>query len=181
VRGKGPLSERQLKQARRWVAADWESHDIDRDAVKLITRLLQTVSDRDANAQLTRDILNPPQDYRPTSVRIEEALRAKPMRTSEIHALLGVENTTVIRHSVDDMIYDLVQNGKVRIDSASYLIWVGESVPPMKKIPGRYCQASDHKPGEEPDAVKRVCYDSNPYENDKYMYVCEAHLGLEEK
>lgn len=43
--GKGPLTERQLKQARYWVDADWESHDIDRDAVKLIRRLLDTIDE----------------------------------------------------------------------------------------------------------------------------------------
>lgn len=41
--GKGPLNDKKLKQAQRWVDADWESHDIDRDAVKLIARLLETV------------------------------------------------------------------------------------------------------------------------------------------
>lgn len=43
VAGKGPLSEKKLKQIQRWITADWESHDIDRDAVKLIQRLLDTV------------------------------------------------------------------------------------------------------------------------------------------
>lgn len=42
--GKGPLSEEEIVQARRWVDADWESHDIERDAVNLIDRLLQTVT-----------------------------------------------------------------------------------------------------------------------------------------
>jgi hypothetical protein len=41
--GKGPLSAKKLEQAQRWVDDDWESHDVDRDAVKLITRLLETV------------------------------------------------------------------------------------------------------------------------------------------
>lgn len=42
--GKGPLSAKKLKQIQQWLDADWESHDIDRDAVKLIQRLLETVS-----------------------------------------------------------------------------------------------------------------------------------------
>lgn len=43
AKGKGPLTDRQLLQVRRWLDDDWESHDIDRDAVKLIARLLETV------------------------------------------------------------------------------------------------------------------------------------------
>lgn len=43
--GKGPLPARQLAQARYWVDADWESHDIDRDAVRLIDRLLRTIEE----------------------------------------------------------------------------------------------------------------------------------------
>lgn len=43
-RGKGPLTQRQLKQAQYWVDADWESKDIDPDAVNLIRRLLETVN-----------------------------------------------------------------------------------------------------------------------------------------
>lgn len=43
AKGKGPLTDRQLLQARRWIDDDWESHDIDRNAVKLINRLLLTV------------------------------------------------------------------------------------------------------------------------------------------
>ena len=36
---RGPLTSRQLAQIKAWIAADWESHDIDRDAKKLIQRL----------------------------------------------------------------------------------------------------------------------------------------------
>jgi hypothetical protein len=43
---KGPLSAKKLKQIQRWLDADWESHDIDRDAVKLIQRLLDTITPR---------------------------------------------------------------------------------------------------------------------------------------
>lgn len=44
--GKGPLSAKKLKQIQRWIDADWESHDVDRDAVKLIQRLLDTITPR---------------------------------------------------------------------------------------------------------------------------------------
>lgn len=43
VKNKGALTRRQLDQARYWVDADWESHDIDRNAVLLIRRLLDTI------------------------------------------------------------------------------------------------------------------------------------------
>jgi len=44
--GKGPLSAKKLKQIQRWIDADWESHDVDRDAVALIQRLLDTITPR---------------------------------------------------------------------------------------------------------------------------------------
>ena len=44
--GQGPLSATKLKQIQRWLDADWESHDVDRDAVKLIRRLLETINPR---------------------------------------------------------------------------------------------------------------------------------------
>lgn len=43
AKGKGVLSESKLKQLRRWIDDDWESCDIDRDAVKVIDRLLVTI------------------------------------------------------------------------------------------------------------------------------------------
>lgn len=46
VRGRGPLSERQLAQVKKWVEDDWESHDVDREAVQLIGRLLDTLESR---------------------------------------------------------------------------------------------------------------------------------------
>lgn len=46
VRSDRPLSKRQLAQVRKWLEEDWESHDVDRDAVKLIRRLLETVASR---------------------------------------------------------------------------------------------------------------------------------------
>lgn len=44
--GKGPLSAKKLKQIQRWIDADWEAHLVDRDAVKLIQRLLNTITPR---------------------------------------------------------------------------------------------------------------------------------------
>ena len=41
--GRGVVTPKQAKQIRRWIDADWESHDVDRDAVKLIQRLLGTL------------------------------------------------------------------------------------------------------------------------------------------
>lgn len=43
VKGKGPLSPRQLEQVRKWVDDDWESHDHDRELVALVERLLATI------------------------------------------------------------------------------------------------------------------------------------------
>jgi uncharacterized membrane protein YccC len=48
VRREGPLSERQIEQVRKWLEEDWESHDLDREAVQLIARLLATVDSRKA-------------------------------------------------------------------------------------------------------------------------------------
>jgi len=42
VKGKGRLSDRQLKQVRKWVDDDWESHDFDGNIIKLVVRLLDT-------------------------------------------------------------------------------------------------------------------------------------------
>lgn len=39
----GPMTAREIQQTRDWIEADWESHDIDRDACLLITRLLETI------------------------------------------------------------------------------------------------------------------------------------------
>lgn len=39
---KGPLTAKQLQQVQDWLDADWESHDIDRDAIALIRRLVDT-------------------------------------------------------------------------------------------------------------------------------------------
>ena len=44
AKGKGPLSDSEIKQTERWVQEDWEAADHDRDAVKLIKRLLETVA-----------------------------------------------------------------------------------------------------------------------------------------
>lgn len=40
----GPVTAKQLEQIRRWLDADWESHDVDRDAVRLIRRLVDTMA-----------------------------------------------------------------------------------------------------------------------------------------
>lgn len=45
AKGKGPLSPAKLKQIRKWIDDDWESNDIDRDVVKLIGRLLDTIEE----------------------------------------------------------------------------------------------------------------------------------------
>jgi hypothetical protein len=42
VKRAGPLSKHQLKLVRAWVEADWESHDMDQNMVKLVVRLLDT-------------------------------------------------------------------------------------------------------------------------------------------
>jgi len=36
---KGPITSLQLAQIKQWIDADWEEHDIDRDARRLIQRL----------------------------------------------------------------------------------------------------------------------------------------------
>jgi hypothetical protein len=36
---KGPITAQQLGQIKAWIDADWESHDIDRNARRLIERL----------------------------------------------------------------------------------------------------------------------------------------------
>ena len=43
VKRDGALSPRQVAQVRRWLAADWETADLDRDVVKLIKRMLATI------------------------------------------------------------------------------------------------------------------------------------------
>lgn len=41
--GKTPVDAKLLAQIQRWLDADWESHDIDRDVVHLIRRLVTTL------------------------------------------------------------------------------------------------------------------------------------------
>jgi hypothetical protein len=43
VKKEGPLSAAQVKKVRKWLEDDWESHDVDREAVALIRRLVETV------------------------------------------------------------------------------------------------------------------------------------------
>lgn len=40
---RGPVSASERAEIREWLDADWESHDVDGDAVKLIRRLLDTL------------------------------------------------------------------------------------------------------------------------------------------
>ena len=42
-RKRAPLTPLQIKQIKKWILDDWESHDMDRNAVVLIERLLVTV------------------------------------------------------------------------------------------------------------------------------------------
>jgi hypothetical protein len=36
----GPVTAKQLEQIQHWIDVDWESHDVNRDAVRLIQRLI---------------------------------------------------------------------------------------------------------------------------------------------
>jgi hypothetical protein len=65
-----------------------------------------------------------PDDYRPITLRIEEAIRFKPQRMSDIHKLLGTEHTTVIRRQVEDIVWDFIQAGKLRMDPESVMHWI---------------------------------------------------------
>lgn len=42
---KGPITSRQLAQIKAWIDDDWESHDVDKDAVRLIRRLIDDLWD----------------------------------------------------------------------------------------------------------------------------------------
>lgn len=51
----GSVTDQQLKQIQEWIDADWESHDIDRDSVRLIRRLVATLDEeRKARARTRR-------------------------------------------------------------------------------------------------------------------------------
>jgi len=43
VRGRGPMTPKQVEQARKWVVEDWESHDYDKELVDLVKRLIDTI------------------------------------------------------------------------------------------------------------------------------------------
>lgn len=45
AKGSGVLPPAKLKQLRAWIDDDWEAHDIDRDAVQIIHRLLLTIEE----------------------------------------------------------------------------------------------------------------------------------------
>lgn len=42
----GPVNHKSLKQIQDWIDADWESHDVDRDAVKLIGKLVAALVEK---------------------------------------------------------------------------------------------------------------------------------------
>lgn len=65
VKKEGPLSAAQLKKVRKWLDEDWESHDVPREAVALIRRLLDTAE---------ADPVKPKKPPRLTSKQIKEAL-----------------------------------------------------------------------------------------------------------
>jgi hypothetical protein len=50
----GPVTDQQLKQIQEWLDADWESHDVERDAVRLIGRLVATL-DEERKPERERD------------------------------------------------------------------------------------------------------------------------------
>lgn len=39
----GPVTDTQIEQIQRWIDADWESHDVERNAVRLIGRLVASL------------------------------------------------------------------------------------------------------------------------------------------
>lgn len=46
VKSKRPFTDRQLYLVEKWLDADWESHDVDENLIKLIRRLLATVEEK---------------------------------------------------------------------------------------------------------------------------------------
>jgi hypothetical protein len=47
-RPKSPLSLRQVELVKKWIAEDWQSNDMDREAVQLIQRLVLTIEKKNA-------------------------------------------------------------------------------------------------------------------------------------
>jgi hypothetical protein len=65
--GKKALSPKKLKQIQNWIDDDWESHDINRDAVRLIQRLLITlVATKEVLSTLTEAIEEVANDHCPS-------------------------------------------------------------------------------------------------------------------
>lgn len=44
---RGRVDDRELAAIRRWLDDDWESHDVDMDAIRLIRRLVDELEGRD--------------------------------------------------------------------------------------------------------------------------------------
>lgn len=66
----GPVTDHELKQIREWIDADWESHDVERDAVRLIGRLVATL-DEERKPERERD------------ARLDDAAARRPVRRSK--------------------------------------------------------------------------------------------------
>jgi hypothetical protein len=43
-RGEGAYTEKQIRQIEEWLDEDWESHDCDRRLLKIVRRLIATVT-----------------------------------------------------------------------------------------------------------------------------------------
>lgn len=50
----GPVTDQQIKQIQEWIDADWESHNVDRNAVRLIGRLVASL-DEERKPERERD------------------------------------------------------------------------------------------------------------------------------
>jgi hypothetical protein len=110
------LTLREVQQVQEWLDADWESHDaLDRDARKLMQRLLTTV--REGVRRTEHDMM--------TLTRgVIDLLFDSPMRVSELYRRLGGCDTESMKRKVDDVVWELVQDGKVRIENDSTMRWV---------------------------------------------------------
>ncbi len=48
VKKDGPLTERQIELVQKWIDEDWESHDHDRNVVRLVQRLVHNARGQNA-------------------------------------------------------------------------------------------------------------------------------------
>lgn len=114
ARGKS-LTLKELEQVQYWLDADWESHDaMDRDGRKLVQRLLITVREgvrRDKNYSDQLDHC------------VSTVLFRGPMLVSTVYKVVAA-NSEHLKRQVDDVVWDLVQRGKIRIRPDSVLEWV---------------------------------------------------------